>query len=54
MGRYTDLFKDITNEVKTKNDTILLIDGMNTFLRSFTMINHIIFEFNTIIYIFCF
>jgi len=41
MGRYTDLFKDITNEVKTKNNTILLIDGMNTFLRSFTMINHI-------------
>lgn len=41
MGKYTDLFKDIVNEVKTKDDTILLIDGMNTFLRSFTMINHI-------------
>lgn len=41
MGKYSDLFKDLSNETKTKNDTILLIDGMNTFLRSFTMINHI-------------
>jgi hypothetical protein len=39
MGKYTDLFKDLTNETKTKNDTILLIDGMNTFLRSFTKAN---------------
>lgn len=41
MRKYSDFFKDIKNETKTKNDSILLIDGMNTFLRSFTMINHL-------------
>lgn len=40
-SKYANLFENIKNEKKTKNDTILLIDGLNTFLRSFTMINHI-------------
>lgn len=41
MNKYADLFKEITNEKKGKNHTILMVDGMNTFLRSFTMINHL-------------
>lgn len=40
-NKYKNLFAELKNETKTKNHTILLIDGLNTFLRSFTMINHL-------------
>lgn len=40
-NKYKDLFKELKRETKTKNHTVLLIDGLNTFLRSFTMINHL-------------
>jgi DNA polymerase-1 len=40
-NKYADLLAGITNTPRDKNNSILLVDGLNTFLRSFTMINHI-------------
>ena len=44
MGKFTDLLNSITNTPDEKidfNSRILIIDGMNTYLRNFSMINHI-------------
>lgn len=41
MNKYNDLLKNINNNQRGVSDSILIIDGLNTFLRSFTMINHI-------------
>ena len=38
--RYAELLSNITNTPSNAQDSILILDGLNTFLRSFTMINH--------------
>jgi len=40
-NKYADLLSKINNDQRGVSDSILIIDGLNTFLRSFTMINHI-------------
>jgi len=40
-NRYADLLSQVNNDQRHVQDSILIIDGLNTFLRSFTMINHI-------------
>jgi len=40
-NRFTEMLSDITNEPETENQSILVIDGLNTFLRSFSIINAI-------------
>ena len=40
-NKYFDLIASIQPDTRTQLDSILIIDGLNTFLRSFTMINHI-------------
>lgn len=40
-NKYAALLENINNDQRNITDSILLIDGLNTFLRSFTMINHI-------------
>jgi DNA polymerase-1 len=40
-NKYFDLISSIQPDTRTQLDSILIIDGLNTFLRSFTMINHI-------------
>jgi DNA polymerase I len=40
-NKYFDLISSIQPDTRTSLDSILIIDGLNTFLRSFTMINHI-------------
>jgi DNA polymerase-1 len=39
--KYNDLLANLTNTPRSRTDSILMIDGLNTFLRSFSMINHI-------------
>ena len=38
--RYAELLSNITNTPSNAQDSILILDGLNTFLRAFTMINH--------------
>lgn len=40
-NKYFELISNIQPDTRTQLDSILIIDGLNTFLRSFTMINHI-------------
>jgi len=40
-NKYAELLANINNDPKDKHSSVLIIDGLNTFLRSFTMINHI-------------
>ena len=40
-NKYFDLISSIQPDTRTQLDSILIIDGLNTFLRAFTMINHI-------------
>lgn len=40
-NKYFDLISSIQPDTRTSLDSILIIDGLNTFLRAFTMINHI-------------
>jgi DNA polymerase-1 len=40
-NKYADLLSQVNNNQRQVQDSILIIDGLNTFLRSFTMINHI-------------
>ena len=41
QNKYFELFSSIQPDTRTSLDSILIIDGLNTFLRAFTMINHI-------------
>ena len=40
-NKYFELISSIQPDTRTSLDSILIIDGLNAFLRSFTMINHI-------------
>jgi 5'-3' exonuclease len=40
-NKYAELLSNVTNTPRNSQDSILIVDGLNTFLRSFTMINHI-------------
>jgi len=40
-NKYAQLLANINNNPRNAQDSILIIDGLNAFLRSFTMINHI-------------
>jgi len=40
-NKYAQLLASIDNHPRNAQDSILIIDGLNTFLRAFTMINHI-------------
>ena len=40
-NKYADMMSKINNDQRGVSDSILIIDGLNTFLRSFTMINYI-------------
>ena len=40
-NKYAQLLANIDNHPRNAQDSILICDGLNTFLRSFTMINHI-------------
>ena len=40
-NKYADILSKVNNDQRGVQDSILIIDGLNTFLRSFTMINHI-------------
>jgi len=40
-NKYADLLSKVNNDQRGVSDSILIVDGLNTFLRSFTMINHI-------------
>jgi 5'-3' exonuclease len=40
-NKFAALLAGITNEPETENTSVLIIDGLNTFLRNFSIINHI-------------
>jgi DNA polymerase-1 len=40
-NKYFELISSIQPDTRSQLDSILIIDGLNTFLRSFTMINHV-------------
>lgn len=40
-NKYAALMAKVNNDQRSVTDSILIIDGLNTFLRAFTMINHI-------------
>lgn len=40
-NRFAEMLSNITNEPETENQSVLIIDGLNTFLRSFSIINAI-------------
>jgi DNA polymerase-1 len=40
-NKYADLLSKVNNDQRAVTDSILIIDGLNTFLRAFCMINHI-------------
>jgi DNA polymerase-1 len=40
-NKYADMMSQVNNDQRGISDSILIIDGLNTFLRAFTMINHI-------------
>jgi len=39
-NKYADILSKVNNDQRGVSDSILIVDGLNTFLRSFTMINH--------------
>ena len=41
MNKYSELLSNIDSNPRNIQDSILICDGLNTFLRAFTMINHI-------------
>ena len=41
QNKYFDLISSIQPDTRTQLNSVLIIDGLNAFLRSFTMINHI-------------
>jgi DNA polymerase-1 len=41
QNKYFDLISSIQPDKRTQLNSVLIIDGLNAFLRSFTMINHI-------------
>ena len=41
QNKYFDLISSIQPDKRTSLNSILIIDGLNAFLRSFTMINHL-------------
>jgi len=40
-NKYADLLANVNNDQRGVQDSVLILDGLNTFLRAFTMINHI-------------
>ena len=40
-NKYANILSQVNNDQRGVSDSILIVDGMNTFLRSFTMINHV-------------
>ena len=40
-NKYADILSKINNDQRGVQDSVLIIDGLNTFLRAFTMINHL-------------
>ena len=40
-NKYADILSKVNNNQRGVSDSILIVDGLNTFLRNFTMINHI-------------
>ena len=40
-SKYEQLLSNVQPDIRKEISSILIIDGLNTFLRSFTMINHI-------------
>jgi DNA polymerase-1 len=40
-NKYAELLANITNTVQDRETSILIVDGMNTFIRSFAMVNNI-------------
>ena len=40
-NKYSELLSQINNDPRDVNESVLIIDGLNTFLRSFTIIQHI-------------
>jgi len=40
-NKYKNILSQVNNDQRGVSDSILIVDGLNTFLRSFTMINHI-------------
>ena len=40
-NKYADILSQVNNDQRGVSDSILIVDGLNTFLRNFTMINHI-------------
>ena len=41
QNKYFDLISSIQPDTRTQLNSVLIVDGLNAFLRSFTMINHI-------------
>ena len=41
QNKYFDLISSIQPDKRTQLNSVLIIDGLNAFLRSFTMVNHI-------------
>ena len=41
QNKYFDLISSIQPDKRTQLNSVLIIDGLNAFLRAFTMINHI-------------
>lgn len=40
-NKYADILSKVNNDQRGISDSILIVDGLNCFLRAFTMINHI-------------
>ena len=40
-NKYAELLSQVNNTQRGVSDSVLIIDGLNCFLRAFTMINHI-------------
>ncbi len=40
-SKYQELLSNIQPDIRKELNSILIIDGLNTFLRNFTMVNHI-------------
>jgi DNA polymerase-1 len=41
QNKYADILSNINNDQRGVQDSILIVDGLNTFLRAFTMINYL-------------
>ena len=40
-NKYSELLTNVQPDFRKELSSILIIDGLNTFLRAFTMINHL-------------